>query len=459
MRCVEPLRVLIVTRESLRRDSNEGSVLISLFEGMPVELAHICCKPEPPDNDLCRGRYFHLTDRMALEKLLKGRPMGAVVPARPTPAPGADAASGAGSAPKGAARQTPNAPGGAQASKRFYDFFRTHNWSAFYLLQDLLWALAGAQNPALDAFIDAFRPDLVFAPLTPYRYANRLQGQVARQAGVPAVTYLYDDIYSLKQLSFSPLYWLRRFAVRGSIRKNLPLYRFAYTMTEQQKAEYGRMLGIPMRVLRKSAPQSRPPHQPHEGIRLIYAGGVYFGRDKTLARVADAVRGLRAEGLSLQLHIYTSSPLKRRMQARLNDGAASFVHPAVPGEALAGQYAQSDIALHVESFRKKDALATRLSFSTKIVDCLASGCAVLAICPQVNAGWQYLRDEGAALCVGAPGDIAGAVRALASDAALRGRLAQDARRCLDEKHAAQAIQKMLYGELSSLVEGRPGGLR
>lgn len=445
---MEELRVLLVTRESLRRDSNEGSVLISLFEGLPVELAHICCKPEPPDNDLCKGRYFQLTDRMALEKLLRGRPMGA--PAQPAPAPGAEPD------PEAPARQAPDAPESAQTGKRFYDFFRSHNWNLFYLLQDLLWALAGTQSPALDAFIDGFGPDLVFAPLTPYRYANLLQGQVIRRAGVPAVTYLYDDIYSLKQLSFSPLYWLRRLAVRGSIRKSLPLCRFAYTMTSQQKEEYGRMLGIPMRVLRKCAPQRRPQRQPHEGVRLIYAGGVYFGRDRTLARVADAVRALRAEGVGLQLHIYTSSPLKKRMRARLDDGAASFVHPAVPGSALAERYAQSDIALHVESFRRKDALTTRLSFSTKIVDCLASGCAVLAVCPKSNAGWQYLQHEGAALCVSSPAQIEGAVRALASDAPLRARLAAQAERCLGEKHDAQAVQKMLYGDLCLLAKNGGG---
>lgn len=425
------LRMLLITRESLRRDSNEGNVLINLFEDLSLELAHICCKPEPPDNDLCQGRYFQMTDRMALDKLLRRKPMGARPPLQKNP-------------PEPAKADPPS-------GKRFYDFFRSHNWNIFYILQDLLWAAAGTKSPALETFVRDFAPDLIFAPLTPYSYANRLQNQVIRFANVPAVTYLYDDIYSLKQFHLSPFYWLHRFAVRGSIRKNLPLYHFAYTMTEQQKREYEKLLGLPMRLLRKCAPETRPKRQPHEGIRLIYAGGIYYGRDETLAKVADAVRSLRVQGYDLQLHIYTSSPLKKRMQRKLQDSAASFVHPAVPEATLAEKYAESDVALHVESFHKKDAYTTRLSFSTKIVDCLASGCAVLAICPEINAGWQYLRDERAAMCVHEQGKIVQEISRLAADENLREQLVEAAQDCLNSNHTAVNVRQGLMSDLSALA--------
>lgn len=431
MRSEGTLRILLITRESLRRDRNEGNVLLHLFDGLPVELAHICCKSELPDNDVCQGRYFRLTDKMAVNKLLHGRPMGERVQQAPP-------------------RQEQSQP---EENKHFYDFFRSHNWSVFYLLQNLLWGLAGFESPALDAFIGEFRPDLVFAPLTPYWYANRLQGRAIQRAGVPAVTYLYDDIYSLRQYSLSPFYWLHRFVVRSSIQKNLPLYRFAYTMTEQQKSEYEKLLQIPMRVLRKCAPEEKQERHAHTGIRLIYAGAIYYGRDKTLAYVADAVRALRAEGQDVQLHIYTASPLKKQMQGKLQDGAASFVHPAISAKELKTRYAGSDIALHVESFQKRNALVTRLSFSTKIVDCLASGCAVLAICPAMNAGWQYLRDEGAALCVCEPQQIGAAVRQLVTDDGERRRLAAAARECAQRRHDAAGIRNRLYEELQQAAEG------
>lgn len=69
------LRVLLITRECLRTDSNEGNVLFGLFSGIDAECANIYCKPGLPDNSLCGG-YFQLTDKMALENILHRKPMG-----------------------------------------------------------------------------------------------------------------------------------------------------------------------------------------------------------------------------------------------------------------------------------------------------------------------------------------------------------------------------------------------
>ena len=40
-----------------------------------------------------------------------------------------------------------------------------------------------------------------------------------------------------------------------------------------------------------------------------------------------------------------------------------------------------------------------MSFSTKIVDCLDSGCAVMAICDKKQAGGAYLRRNDCAICI------------------------------------------------------------
>lgn len=431
---MKKLRVLLITRECLRTDSNEGNVLLSLFQGQPMELANIYCKPGAPDNTLCSAS-FQLTDRMALDNILRRAPMGRRMEPVLT----------------GAAAQPPEKAEG----KAFYDFFRRHNLSIFFCAQELLWSLADFRSAGLEAFVRDFAPDVVFAPLCYSRFVLAIQRYVIGLAGVPAATYIYDDLYSLRQWRASPVYWLNRFWQRRAIRKTLPCYRFAYTMTRQQADEYGKMLPIPMKVLRKCAdlPPEQPEKAPHEGVRLIYAGGVYYGRDGTLAKVADAVRGLRAEGRSVTLDIYTASPLSGRTKGSLDDGEGCRVHPAVSFAALQALYQQSDIALHVESFRKKDALVTRLSFSTKIVDCLASGCAVLAICPEVNAGWQYLRDEDAAVCVDDPRSVAAAVRRLTDEPALRREYAEKAAKCLRENHDAQRIRNELRRELTALACG------
>lgn len=74
-------------------------------------------------------------------------------------------------------------------------------------------------------------------------------------------------------------------------------------------------------------------------------------------------------------------------------------------------YKDADIALHVESFDKKYKYATVYSFSTKIIDLMASTCAIMAICWEQNNGWNYLKEEDAAIYLyekdifGASGDL------------------------------------------------------
>jgi len=68
-------------------------------------------------------------------------------------------------------------------------------------------------------------------------------------------------------------------------------------------------------------------------------------------------------------------------------------------DLLAQKYQDSDIALHLESFSLGNRLKTRLSFSTKITDCLSSGCAVMVVSWSEHAGFKYLQRHQAAICV------------------------------------------------------------
>jgi hypothetical protein len=212
------------------------------------------------------------------------------------------------------------------------------------------------------------------------------------------------------------------------------------------------MLDIPMKVLRKAGPSEALSKVSHEGIRLIYAGGTYYGRDKTLIYVADTVRKLNQQGEKVQLDTYTGSPMKASIRKKLDDGKFCHVHGVIPFDELLKQYAASDIALHVESFQKKNALLTRLSFSTKIVDCLASGCAVVAICPKINAGWQYLRDEKAAICI----DDVKQVYEILSDLICNNKIeasAQRAKVCLKANHEYHIIRDGLQKSLLKIANG------
>lgn len=389
------LKVLVLSFEAWRDDTNGGNVLSNIFEGQPFTFAQVYCKPGMPQNALC-SRYFHMTGRMAALNILRGKPMGETLTYDAPPAGGGEETAG------------------EQRSGRAYRLFKKVNLPIFYACRELLMCCSKWKSPALRAFVTDFDPDVIFAPLYGSHFMMALDRYVIGLLKKPAISYVSDDHYTLRQLRFSPVYWLDRLLQRRHIRKTVPFYRFLYTMTQEQAEQMRRDTGADMRILRKSAavPADLTAHLAHAPVRFLYAGGVYLGREKTLLRLVDALEKQKDRAT---LDIYTNSVPDARILARLNDGTLSRVHPAVPFAELQRIYRDSDVAVHAESFRKKYALLTRLSFSTKIVDCLGSGCAVLAIGPKENAGIRYLEREDAGVCVHGEAEIDAAVAALCAN--------------------------------------------
>lgn len=435
------LKVLIVSFECWRDDTNGGSVLSNLFEEQDMELAQIYCKPGLPQNRACR-RYYKMDDKMALKGCFsRSRAMGEILDYS----------------------VWPNHSTQKGTEKKFYDFFRKHDWTVFQIIRETIWWVAPWKNQKLKDFIEQFAPDVIFAPCYANLFMLRLDRWVKQVAKVPMVSYISDDNYSLKQMRFSPFYWIHRFLIRRSIRKTARKYALMYTMTEAQAQELSKELHVDMKILRKcgepfASDANADKAEKKEQVRFIYAGGTYLGRDEILVEVAQALTRIKKdEGIDCRLDIYTTSPMKSKIKKILNDGQCSFVHEPVTMDVLKKRYAQSDVALHVESFKKKYALQTRLSFSTKIVDCLASGCAILAICPSINAGWQYLKQEDAALCVDEVSKISATVKLLEKNSEIRNSYKSHAKRCLKKNHLSALVKEQLKQDLKTVVyKGKNG---
>lgn len=133
-------------------------------------------------------------------------------------------------------------------------------------------------------------------------------------------------------------------------------------------------------------------------IRILYAGSLLYGRWKALSLLLDAME--RTGGICLFpfLDIYSQyEPSGEMLHAIVRDGYSAF-HGSVDSARLKKLLASSDMVLHAESFDEEDIAITKYSFSTKIVDCLASGACVLGVGPEAVAAliicwrttWRWL---------------------------------------------------------------------
>lgn len=393
------MRVLIISAEVWQDETNGGNVLSNIFAGTPFEFAQIFCNPGLPQNDLC-NIYYQMTDSMVIKSAFNHEPIGISFRKE-----------------KHAAQNesTTNAP--ILPNKTFYSFFYRHKWGVFYAAKDFLWNHSNWKNEKLNSFIEAFAPDLIFAPCYGNTFMLKLTRYVADYTGKNVISYISDDNYTLKQFSLSPYFWVNRINVRREMRKTFPYYSLVYTMTDTQKEQCEQDFHANMKILRKSVREEeisdvRPVHKP---IRMVYAGGIYLNRWKTLGKIADAIRKENSRDVKIRLDIYTANETTKAMNKQLNDGVSCVIHKSVSQEELKRIYSESDIALHVESFDLKNRLLTRMSFSTKIVDCLASGCAVMAVCDEKQGGFQYLKQADAAICVSKENDILKVIRKIISN--------------------------------------------
>lgn len=425
------MNILIISYEAWRDTNNGGNVLSNIFSSFPdANIAQVYCSGESPANSVCR-KYFQISDSMLLKRK------------------------------KGYALEEKDYSANKEYKYEVVENKIKNNIPQFLkeaslLARELLWVIFNWRTEQLKNFVTEFKPDIIFAPCYSYFHVSKLALFVKSIAQCPMISYISDDNYSLKQLNFYPSFWINRLFTRKWIRKLFKESSLVYTMTEMQKSEYEKILHTPMKVLCKSALFEEYDKEIVKPIRLIYAGGLYLNRWKVLGALSKSLDNINQNDVRAELHIYTTSKLSGRKAKLINDGKNSFTHAAVSYGDLMKEYRKADIAIHVESFDLKNRRITRLSFSTKIIDCMSSGCAILAIGPESQAGIAYLKANDAAICVNDMKELGLAVRNLVGNTELLKEYSKKANQLGKKNHNRIEIDKMIKTDFYNVVKENRG---
>ncbi len=430
------MKVLLLVSDVWRRDNSGGNTLDNFFRGMEgVEFAQVYCGNQLPDClDTCQ-RYFQLSEKEAILSFFTRRKIGHALDTQKLKA----VVAGNQNSPNGQSRVQ-------RLKKKLFVWIKNIRPDSLIAARMILWRFCHWKTPELERFIRDFNPDVIFAPIYASPFQCALTRHVKHMTGKKIVTWSADDCYSLRQFVFSPFYWLTRFWIRHSLRKTYPCYDEFFDISEDAAREMSPIVGHPIKLLRKGVhvPEHFTPRDLHTPIRFIYAGGLYLKRYKSLIKVADALRTINTNGVKAELHIYTGSQLQGKTAAALNDGVNVFNHGLVSSTELADIYQRSDVAIHCESFNLRYRLRTRLSFSTKIIDCFQSGCAILAIAWKEHTGLKYLQKEDAAFCVTSQEDIYATIERIINHPKRIQQYAQKAYECMRRNHRIEDVQVTMY---------------
>lgn len=414
------MRILIISQPVWVNENNSGNTLSNFFDGFDAEFAEIYFSEGIPNNTVC-DEYFQVTDKMVLERLLFRKPIGN--------------------------RFTLSKIEKNQSSTFSFEA-HGKRFKSFYLsfIREIIWRMVKVDNEKMYQFIRDFHPDLIYAPTFGNLRMLRIIRNIKRHTNLPLVSFISDDLYSYKSSMKTPLRLFYHLILRSSLRKSFLNYDLCYTMTEEQAKDCKKIYPKEMKVVRKSGRKNRSNkiHRIQSPIKLIYAGGIYLGRDFVLSEIANVITRINRVKKQFELHVYTSDT-SNTLTGNNHD---IYVHSAISYQVLEKVYQESDIALHVESFDKIYSDETRFSFSTKIVDCLQSGLPILALCPENNAGFRYLKKEDAAKCISSISEIETALYDIIDNYELFQKKAYD---CLCRNHDAEINQLCMLKDFERII--------
>ena len=422
------MKILILSSTPWTKDNSFGNSFSNIFEGLEdVEIANIYCKYGKPETDLV-SKFFQITEKSMFRNLKNPKvPSGQEV----------------------FVEKTDNTD---IVEPKSADLARKKRWTIMFWARDFIWQIGRWKSPELKKFIDDFNPDVIFQPVYYVRHMNRIANFIKKYTGVPMYGYVSDDVYTLKQFSLSPLYWINRFLCRAKVKKVVKQCEILYTISEIQRSEYEKIFKVPCKILTKSANFGEPAQikeHYNKPLQLVFTGNIGTNRWKSLAIIADALKEINADSVKAEMKIYTGTPLTDEMEKSLNVDKASQIMGFVSSSEIPKIQSDADMLIHVESSDFKSKLAVRQSFSTKIVDYLKMARPILAIGPKDVASIEHLYRNDCAIVADNKDDLVKKLNNVLSDETKLTEIALKGYECGKKYHNKADYNKMLSEDLRS----------
>ncbi len=424
-------RILVISSTPWSYDNSFGNSFSNIFEGMEnLEFCNIYCLYGLPKNNIA-GKYFQITEKSLVRNFLNRKhPSGREVNL-------------------GSETEELN-----QNEQKLFDHTRKIRLQIFFWARDLVWGLGRWRSKELYTFISNFKPHLIYQPLYYSTYINNIVLYAKKTANAPMVCYVSDDVFTLRQFSLSPLYWIDRFVKRRIIRKVVNESEHLYVISQVQKKDYEECFKKECKILTKGANFINPAFKttPNNPLKLVYTGNVGSGRWQMLALVGKVLKSLNADSVKAQLFVYSTTPLTNKMQKALNDGYCSFFMGGVPNEQVASIQSDADVLIHVEPTNLQGRLLVRHSFSTKIVDYFHSARCILAIGWPKAASIDHLVQNDAALVAHNEASVYEQLSKIITKPEIVQQYARNAWECGKRHHQLNQIQTRLKHDIEQLLK-------
>lgn len=367
------MKVLVLTLNAWNCTNSTGNTISNLFSALlpDDEIANIYCRNERINNDICKN-YYKITENDILQNIFSSNKCVHAVSDEyvnllcPCPDILFNGKNG--------------------------NFFRKHRFPLLLLFRELIWDIPVWKNASLDKFLTNFAPDIIYMHGHSNLYMHKLLDYCADKTGAKVVLFWGDDMYGRK--SKAPLGYLYETLLRKRFCKSISRASLLFGGSQMLCDEYSKIFGKHFLPLFKECKQVKFDENKIVGnpITIVYAGNLLFGREQMIVDLVRTISNVNSKGLShkLFLKIFSNTNPSNETMSLLDDKENSCYMGCKPYSEVCEEMDKSDLVLFIESFDKKNIKSTRLSFSTKIIDCMQSTAGILAIGPIEIASMDYL---------------------------------------------------------------------
>lgn len=358
------MNILVVSKTEWDDRNAFGNTISNFFSNWhDCKFLHVFTRTPSPDNDVC-NEYYRVSFFNVIRNILTPWRIGQKF--------SLDACKN---------------NSGSKSERKFISFGKKGNKLWMHKIYDLIYSSCIWRNYRYKKTIQQFNPDIVFFVLTSDAFIYQNIIYLKKHTNAKLVGMIQDDIYGV-YCSTSGYYGE---ILRDRLRKCLTLCDKVYGSSLMLCNEYEKQFSIPIKPLYKGCELLEPRTSVNNPIIITYAGNLGYERYKTLAVLAQAIKTINYDNVKIRLDIYTGSEITEEISALLNFPGSSEICGRAPYDVIKRIQHESDIVLHVESFSAEQIDVVKYSFSTKIIDCLQSGSAMMVIGPAGISPVEYPR--------------------------------------------------------------------
>lgn len=437
------MKILVITRSPWDDSNNTGNTMTNFFENWPsAEIANIYMREAKPHNAVCKT-YYSISDRDIAKSIFKRNyKAGKLFEWDISESKSVEITNNK-----------------VKNEEVMYNLFRQKS-SVFALWgQDILWQMGNWKNDRLDDFLTSFNPDIIFSPSFYTRYTHKLMWYIQEKTNAKLVLFHGDDYIFSTVKNKSLLKKINQKIRTATITKSVIKSDLNYCISPKQMEEYSTHFNKEMKLLFKGKDFDEFPEYSlnvEEPIIIRYIGSILYGRWKTLSLLAKKIQEINSESgkTVFILDIYSQYiPSQSQLESMVIEGSSKFNGKISPNE-VSKKLKESDIVLHLESFESDEKMATRLSFSTKIVDCFHSGRPIMAIGWEEAASITYLESNDVAIVSTNENEIKDKLIRILNSPTILETYAKKSWDFGKENHQIELIQKKLYNDFQSVIGER-----